>query len=89
MSTSPSTHEAQRKSISLSRLATIFAVTFAIAFGLCTASATAVVGVNQKIGAGLIWISALPLVEIIGGGCCSGVSSAVRTRESAIGVTAR
>jgi len=57
MSTSPSTHEAQRKSISLSRLATIFAVTFGIAFSLCTASATAVVGVNQKIGAGLIWIS--------------------------------
>jgi hypothetical protein len=57
MSTSPLPHEAQRKSISLSRLATIFAVTFAIAFGLCAASATAVVGVNQKIGAGLIWIS--------------------------------
>jgi hypothetical protein len=57
MSTSPSPHEVQRKSISLSRFATIFAVTFAIAFGLCTASATAIVGVNQKIGAGLIWIS--------------------------------
>ncbi len=59
MSTSPSPHETQRQSISLSRLATIFAVTFAIAFGLCTASATAVVGVNQKIGVGLIWISAV------------------------------
>jgi hypothetical protein len=39
------------------RFATVFAVIFAIAFGLCTGSATAVVGVNQKIGAGLIWIS--------------------------------
>jgi len=68
MSTSPSPHETQRQSISLSRLATIFAVAFAIAFGLCTASATAVVGVNQKIGAGLIWISVA-----VEGGCLIGL----------------
>jgi hypothetical protein len=37
MSTSPPTPEPQRTSISLSRLATIFAVTFGLAFGLCTA----------------------------------------------------
>ena len=57
MSTSPSPHETQRQSISLSRLATILAATFAIAFGLCAASATTVVRVYQRIGAGLIWIS--------------------------------
>ena len=47
-----------RESISLSRLATILAVTFAIAFGLCAVSATAVVGDHQKVGADLIWLSA-------------------------------
>jgi hypothetical protein len=57
MSTSPSPHQPQRRSISLSRLATIFAVTFGIAFGLCAVSAMAVVGDHQKIGAGLIWTS--------------------------------
>jgi hypothetical protein len=57
MSTSPPPDEAQRESISLSRLATIFAVTFAIAFGLCAVSAMTVVGDHQKVGAGLIWIS--------------------------------
>ena len=46
-----------RESISLSRLATILAVTFAVAFGLCAVSATTVVGDHQKVGAGLIWIS--------------------------------
>lgn len=56
MSTSPSP-EGQRNSISLSRLATIFAVTFAVAFGLCAVSATTVVGDHQKLGAGLIGIS--------------------------------
>jgi len=68
MSTSPPPDETQRQSISLSRLATIFAVTFAIAFGFCTVSATAVVGANQKIGAGLIWISA-----VVEGGCLIGL----------------
>jgi hypothetical protein len=58
MSTSSPHHEAHRRSITLSRLATIFAVVFAMAFGLCTVSATAIVGGNQKIGAGLIWTSA-------------------------------
>jgi len=48
MSTSPSPHQPQRRSISLSRLATIFAVTFAIAFGLCAVSAMAVVGDHQN-----------------------------------------
>jgi hypothetical protein len=57
MNTSPPPPESQRSSISLSRLATIFAVTFAIAFGLCSVSAMAVVGDHQKIGAGLIWTS--------------------------------
>jgi hypothetical protein len=57
MSASPSPDEVQRKSISFSRLATIFAVTFAIAFGLCSVSAIGIVGTHQKIGAGLIWIS--------------------------------
>lgn len=46
-----------RESISLSRLATILAVTFAVAFGLCALSATTVVVDLQKVGAGLIWIS--------------------------------
>lgn len=46
-----------RESISLSRLATILAVTFAVAFGLCAVSATAVVGDHQKVGTGLIWLS--------------------------------
>jgi len=46
-----------RESISLSRLATILAVTFAVAFGLCAVSATAVVGDHQKVGMGLIWLS--------------------------------
>ena len=46
-----------RESISLSRLATILAVTFAVAFGLCAVSATTVVVDHQKVGAGLIWIS--------------------------------
>ncbi len=45
------------ESISLSRLATILAVTFAVAFGLCAISATTVVGDHQKLGTGLIWIS--------------------------------
>lgn len=57
MNTSPPSPEGQRSSISLSRLATIFAVTFAIAFGLCSVSAMAVVGDNQKIAARLIWTS--------------------------------
>ncbi len=57
MSTSPSPPEAQDESISLSRLATIFAVTFAIAFGLCAVSAITVVGHHPNVGAGLIWIS--------------------------------
>jgi hypothetical protein len=57
MSTSQPSPEAERNSISLSRLATIFAVTFAIAFGLCAVSAMAIVGDHQKIGAGLIWTS--------------------------------
>lgn len=46
-----------RESISLSRLATILAVTFAVAFGLCAVSATTVVEDHQKVGNGLIWIS--------------------------------
>lgn len=57
MSASPSSHDRPSKSMSLSKLATIFAVTFAIAFGLCAVSAMAVVGDHQKIGARLIWTS--------------------------------
>jgi len=57
MSSSPSSDEVRRKSISLSRLASILAVTFAIAFGLCAVSAMGVVGDHQKVGTGLIWIS--------------------------------
>ncbi len=45
------------ESISLSRLATILAVTFGVAFGLCAVSATTVVADHQKLGRGLIWIS--------------------------------
>jgi hypothetical protein len=57
MSTSPPPHEARRRSISLSKLATIFAVTFVLAFGLCTASATIGMGANQKFAAGVVWTS--------------------------------
>jgi hypothetical protein len=57
VNTSPSPGEVQRKSIGLSRLATIFAVSFGIAFGLCAVSAIGVVGTYQKLGTGLIWIS--------------------------------
>jgi len=57
MKGSSSPNEPQRESISLSRLATILAVTFAIAFGLCAVTAIGVVGDHQKIGTGLIWTS--------------------------------
>ena len=50
MSTSPPTPEPQRTSITLSRLAAIFAVTFGLAFGLCTVSAN----FNEKFSAPLI-----------------------------------
>jgi hypothetical protein len=40
MRTSPSPEGVPNRSISLSKLATILAVTFGVAFGLCTVSAT-------------------------------------------------
>lgn len=46
-----------RESISLSLLATILAVTFVVAFGLCAVSATTVVGNHEKVGTGLIWLA--------------------------------
>lgn len=57
MSTLPPPYPPQRSSITLSRLATIFAIVFGLAFGLCAVSAITVVGDHQKIGAGLIWTS--------------------------------
>ena len=59
MSSSPSSHDRPSKSMSLSKLATICAVAFGLAFGLCSVSALTVVGDHQKIGAGLIWTSAI------------------------------
>jgi len=63
MSTSPPTPEPQRTSITLSRLAAIFAVTFGLAFGLCTVSTN----FNEKFGViclvGLLVIGAMALVR--------------------------
>ncbi len=42
----------------LAKLATAFAVVFGIAFGLCTASATFGMDLNEKAATFFIWISA-------------------------------
>jgi ABC-type nitrate/sulfonate/bicarbonate transport system permease component len=63
MSTSPPTPEPQRTSITLSRLAAIFAVTFGLAFGLCTVSTN----FNEKFGAPLIKASlAIEVICLVG-----------------------
>jgi hypothetical protein len=46
-----------RKPTSLSRLATIFAITFGIAFGLCTTSATIGMSANSNVARFFIWAS--------------------------------
>lgn len=79
MSTPPSTHGGSRRSISLSRLATMFAVAFGVGFGLCTASATIGMGVNQKIAAGFIWISVAVEVICLLGLLVIGVIAIVRS----------
>jgi hypothetical protein len=79
MSTSSSPHEAKHRSISLSRLATIFAVAFAIAFGLCAASATFGMGVNQKVAAGSIWASAAVECICLLGLLTTGIIALVRS----------
>jgi hypothetical protein len=48
---------------SLAKLATIFAVAFTIAFGLCAASATVGMGVSEKAAGFFIMLSAA--IEII------------------------
>ena len=57
MNTSSTPSEGQRDSITPSRLAAIFAATFVIAFGLCSASAIGVADDHPKLGARLIWTS--------------------------------
>ena len=57
MSTSPSPHDRPRTPVSLSMLAAILAVTFGVAFGLCSVSALAVLGTNRNLGSNLIGIS--------------------------------
>lgn len=57
MSASPSSHDHPSKWMSLSKLATICAVAFGVAFGLCSVSALAVLGVNQHVGSNLIGVS--------------------------------
>jgi hypothetical protein len=49
MSTSPIPSQRPPKPLSLAKLATVFAITFGIAFGLCTVSATVGMGANQRV----------------------------------------
>ncbi len=57
MSASPSPQSAPRRSTSLAMLATIFAIVFGLAFGLCSVGALTVLPVNQSLGSNLIGIS--------------------------------
>jgi hypothetical protein len=59
MSTSPPPYETPRTPLSLAKLAAILAAAFCIAFGLCTVSATTLVGTYQKTATAFIWISVI------------------------------
>ena len=56
MNASPSPDEAQHKSINLSRLTAIFAVTFVLAFGLCAVSVLGSMRGHERVAA-LVWIA--------------------------------
>jgi hypothetical protein len=77
MSTPPLSPEPPPKPISLAMLATIFAVTFGIAFGLCTVGAFRAGGnVNQYVIGTALVVEAICLVGLVVVGILAIVRSA-------------